>query len=108
MGLYALSLVWLLRKSRVGEVTEKLPDTAFPSAKKRIRRWSWGFGVFAALIIDVVLSAVQYRIYNRANFWTHGIANTLFNMAWQFALIAWLLEHTWRVALQSRLTVRSR
>ncbi|WP_461214456.1 hypothetical protein [Lacticaseibacillus sp. GG6-2] len=108
LGLYALSLVCFLRKKRVGEVTEKLPVATFPSVKKQIQRWSWGFGIFAALIIDVVMSAVQYRIYGRADFWTHGIANTLFNMAWQIALIAWLLEHTWRVALQSRLTVRSR
>ncbi|WP_407890768.1 hypothetical protein [Lacticaseibacillus sp. N501-2] len=108
LGLYALPLVWFLRKSRVGEVIETLPDEAFPGIKKQIHRWSWGFGIFAALIISVVLSAFQYRIFGRAKFWTHGTGDTLFNMAWQIALIAWILEHTWRVALESRLVVRSR
>ncbi|WP_390410051.1 hypothetical protein [Lacticaseibacillus jixiensis] len=108
LGLYALPLVWFLRKRRVGKVTEKLPDEAFLGVSKQIHCWSWEFGIFAALIIGVVLSAFQYRIFGRAKFWTHGIGGTLFNMAWQIALIAWILEHTWRVALQSRLAVRSR
>lgn len=103
LGLYALLLVWFLRKSRVGDISERVPETALPDAKKQVHRWSWWFGIIAAIIVYMVLSVSQYRMFGRANFWTNGVANTLFNMGWQVALIAWFFEHVWRITLQSRL-----
>lgn len=103
LGLYALSLVWFLRKSRVGDLSERVPDAALPNVKKRVHRWSWWFGIIAAIIVYTVLSVTQYRVFGRANFWANGLADTLFNAGWQAALIAWFFEHVWRITLQSRL-----
>lgn len=103
LGLYVLSLTWFLRKRRVGEISEQFPNEALPTVKKHVHRWSWRFGVIAAIIVYAVLATDQYRVYGHVNFWTHGLVNTLFNMVWQIALIAWLFEHEWRVTLQSHL-----
>lgn len=103
LGLYVLLLAWFLRERRVGDINERFPEAALPALKKMVQRWSCWFGGGAAVIIWLVLAVAQYREYGPTHFWANGVVDTLFNMAWQVAAIAWLLEHEWRVALQSHL-----